>query len=292
MQIRRSLNPALRSAFSAKQRIFRARPSHRSAIVRTHALADTGSAISSRGFCLTGSQQKLPKARKKKPKRRGRPHRSEGGVKARGRLLDAAEQLFAERGFYGVTTRQVASMADADDALIYYHFKNKWGLFNAVFERRARVLITARHDSLHAYVSTGGLKLTAHGAIAAFINPMIELSQNGDPGWKSYFALVAQIDNSPWGGEIIHRFFDSNVHELIEILQRALPGIPIRELYWAYNFLAGSMMLALSETERVDRLSEGLCRAKDLDEVRTRLVNYCAGGFLAMVTEERLAGRA
>jgi AcrR family transcriptional regulator len=242
---------------------------------------------------LTGSQQKQqPKARKKKPKRRGRPHRSEGGVKARGRLLDAAEQLFAERGFYGVTTRQVASMAGADDALIYYHFKNKWGLFNAVFERRARVLITARHDSMLAYVSTGGLKLTAHGAIAAFINPMIELSQNGDLGWKSYFALVAQIDNTPWGGEIIHRFFDSSVHELIEILQRALPGIPKRELYWAYNFLAGSMMLALSETERVDRLSEGLCRAKDLDEVRTRLVNYCAGGFLAMVTEERLAGRA
>jgi AcrR family transcriptional regulator len=242
---------------------------------------------------LTSSQSKLPpKLKKKKPKRRGRPHRSEGGIKARGRLLDAAEQLFAERGFYGVTTRQVASMAAADDALIYYHFKNKWGLFNAVFERRARVLITARHDSLVAYVSSAGLKLSAHGAIAAFINPMIELSQNGDLGWKSYFALVAQIDNTPWGGEVIHRFFDSSVHELVEILQRALPGIPKKELYWAYNFLAGSMMLALSETERVDRLSDGLCRAKDLDAVRTRLVNYCAGGFLAMVTEERLAGRA
>jgi AcrR family transcriptional regulator len=242
---------------------------------------------------LTSSQPKSsPRPKKKKPKRRGRPHRSEGGVKARGRLLDAAEKLFAERGFYGVTTRQVASMAGADDALIYYHFKNKWGLFNAVFERRARVLITARHDSLNAYVSSAGVKLSAHGAIAAFINPMIELSQNGDLGWKSYFALVAQIDNTPWGGEIIHRVFDTSVHELIEILQRALPGIPKRELYWAYNFLAGSMMLALSETERVDRLSDGLCRAKDLDEVRTRLVNYCAGGFLAMVTEERLAGRA
>ena len=32
--------------------------------------------------------------------------------------------------------------------------------------------------------------------------------------------------------------------------------------------------------------------AVNVDEVRTRLVNYCAGGFLAMVTEERLAGRA
>jgi AcrR family transcriptional regulator len=246
-----------------------------------------------RGIYVTAAEQKSPsKPKKRKPKRRGRPHGSENGVKARGRLLDAAEQLFAERGFYGITTRQVAASAGADDALIYYHFKNKWGLYNAVFERRAGVLIDARHDSLITYVANCGPKITVNGAIGAFINPMIALSQSGERGWKSYFALVAQMDNTPWGGEIIHRFFDSNVHELVEILQKALPGISKKELYWAYNFLAGSMMLALSETERVDRLSEGLCRAKDLDEVRTRLVNYCAGGFLAMVTEERLAGRS
>jgi hypothetical protein len=76
------------------------------------------------------------------------------------------------------------------------------------------------------------------------------------------------------------------------VLQLALPGIPKRELYWAYNFLAGSMMLALSGTERVDRLSEGLCHAKDLQAARQRLLNYCAGGLLAMVTAERLSGRA
>jgi len=38
-------------------------------------------------------------------------------VKARSRLLDAAESLFAERGFYGVTTRQVADAASVDVAL-------------------------------------------------------------------------------------------------------------------------------------------------------------------------------
>jgi AcrR family transcriptional regulator len=242
---------------------------------------------------LTSAAPKTPaRSGKKRSKPRGRPPRSAGGAKAKGSLLDAAETLFAERGFYGVTTRQVATVAGVDDALIYYHFKNKEGLFNAVFERRARVLSAARHDSLVGYVQSRPPKITVEGAIAAFINPMIDLSQRGDPGWKSYLALVAQIDNTPWGGEIIHRFFDEGVHELIELLQAALPGIPKRELYWAYNFLAGSMMLALSETERIDRLSDGLCRAKDLDAVRTRLVNYCAGGFLAMVTAERLSGRA
>ena len=206
--------------------------------------------------------------------------------------MDAAEELFAERGFYGVTTRQVADSAGVDDALIYYHFKNKSALFDAVFERRAGLLMTARHDSLRAYVAGGGGPITAPGAIAAFISPMIDLSQKGDRGWKSYFALVAQIDNTPWGGEIIHRFFDPSVQELVDVLQVALPGVPKRELYWAYNFLAGAMMLALSETERVDRLSAGLCHSKDLDAVRTRLLNYCSGGLIAMVTAECLSGRA
>ncbi|HEX3915070.1 MAG TPA: TetR/AcrR family transcriptional regulator [Steroidobacteraceae bacterium] len=238
---------------------------------------------------MTKLDHKVP-AKSRKKSGRGRPRHTNDGVKARGRLLDAAESLFAERGFYGVTTRQVADAAAVDVALIYYHFKSKSSLFDGVFERRARPLVAARRDSLRTYVDRGAV--TVEGAVAAFINPMIDLSLHGDAGWKSYFALVAQIDNTPWGGEIIHRYFDDNVHELIDILQTALPGSPKKELYWAYNFLAGSMMLALSGTERVDRLSEGLCRAKDLEAARLRLLNYCAGGFLAMITAERLSGRA
>jgi len=231
------------------------------------------------------------KIKKAKQPRRGRPKQSDAGVQARGRLLDSAESLFAGRGLFGVTTRQVADAAGVDVALIYYHFKNKSGLFDAVLERRARPLVLARRDSLRTYAAASG-RISVEGAVAAFINPMIDLWLNGEAGWRSYFALVAQMDNTPWGGEIIHRFFDDNVHELIDVLQLALPGSPKRELYWAYNFVAGSMMLALSGTERVDRLSDGLCRAKDLEAVRMRLLNYCAGGLLAMVTAERLSGRA
>src|ERR1700734_2657538 len=101
---------------------------------------------------VTKVEHKVPAKGQKKP-RRGRPKHSDDGVKARGRLLDAAEALFAERGFYGVTTRQVADAAGVDVALIYYHFKNKSGLFDGVFKRRARPLVLARRDSLRAYVA-------------------------------------------------------------------------------------------------------------------------------------------
>ena len=193
---------------------------------------------------------------------RGRPAGHKATPETRLRLLDAAESLFAERGFFGVTTRQVAVAAEVDDAMIYYHFGNKRGLFDAVFERRAKLLHRARHDSLLRYVADSNGVLTLDGIIGAFVHPMIDLSQEGGSGWKSYFALVAQTDNAPWGREIIHKFFDSDAYELVAIIRQARPEVPDADLFWAFSFMAGSLMLALAETQRVDRLSEGLCQAR------------------------------
>ena len=226
-----------------------------------------------------------PESSVRKPQRRGRPRLTEGASETRGRLLDAAERLFSERSFYGVTTHEVAR-AGLDDAMICYHSESKQGLFEAVLERRASVVHDARLESLAAYVEALHGQVSVEGAVAAFINPVLDLSAAGDPGWKSYLALVAQLDNSPWGGEFIHKFFDPAVHVLIGLLRDALPGTPDEELYWAYNFLAGSMMMALAETGRVDRLSAGLCQADDITAMRQRLLDYCAGGVIKLVGEK------
>ena len=221
------------------------------------------------------------------PRRRPRPpKRSPNLLDAADRRLNAAEVLFAQKCFYGVNTREVATAAAVDDALIYYHFGNKRSLFSAVFSRRADILNRARHESMETYKTTN-TSYTTSGVIASFMDPMFEFSTSADPGWKSYFALVAQVDNTPWGSDTIHEFFDSSVYELLDLMKLALPGSDMKEMFWAYNFLAGSMMLTLSETERVDRLSGGLCKAKELEAVRSRLITYCAGGFEALVLQAR-----
>ena len=55
-------------------------------------------------------------------------------------ILDAARQCFADAGFAGTSTRQIAAKADVVEPLIYKHFGSKQGLFDeAVVEpfRRA-----------------------------------------------------------------------------------------------------------------------------------------------------------
>jgi AcrR family transcriptional regulator len=51
-------------------------------------------------------------------------------------ILDAAERRFAERGFAGVSVREIASDAGLkNQASLYHHFKNKKALYEAVLAR-------------------------------------------------------------------------------------------------------------------------------------------------------------
>ena len=228
-----------------------------------------------------------PAAKKTRNGGRGRPSKN-AGVDLKEVILDAAEGLFARHGFYGVTTRQVAAEAGVDTALIHYYFGAKRELFDAVFLRRAEVVNRERIDSMDAYEQANPGAMTAEGVIRAFIDPLVERSLTGGQGWKNYFALVAQVNNTPaWGGETMHRLFDPVVHQLVDTLKRAMPQAELADLYWCYQFLTGSMMLALSETGRIDQLSDGLCRSSDLEAVRRRLYAYCAAGFEAVISGER-----
>ena len=50
----------------------------------------------------------------------------------RERLLDAASELFAEKGFEGARVDRISRRARVNKAMIYYHFRTKKGLYQAV----------------------------------------------------------------------------------------------------------------------------------------------------------------
>jgi AcrR family transcriptional regulator len=200
------------------------------------------------------------------------------------RILDAAEQLFAQRGFYGVPLRDISRAAGVDVALVGYHFGGKRELFAAVFERRAEILNRERLERLEEVrraALPGAPALEA--IIGAFTLPLVERSARGGPGWKSYFALIAYVNNSAEFGEaLMTRHFDALVSRFIAVTREAVPRCPPREIYWGYQFLIGALTLTFAQTGRIDQLSGGLCRASDLDGVHERLAPYVAAGLRAL----------
>jgi AcrR family transcriptional regulator len=216
--------------------------------------------------------------------RRKNRNRQAGTRTGKERILDTAERLFARHGFYGVSVRDITEAAGVDVALVNYHFGSKRALFAAVFQRRAEILNPerlARLEEVRRAALPGVPSL--EDIVNSFTYPLLERSARGGPGWKSYFALVAQVNNSPeWGPVLMTQYFDPLVERLIAALREALPGCPLREIYWGYQFLTGALTITFAETGRIDKLSGGLCKSSDLDSVHERLPIYVAAGFRAI----------
>lgn len=72
----------------------------------------------------------------------------EGAEQTRQCILDAAEQVFFEQGVARSTLDQIARTAAMTRGAIYWHFRNKADLFNAVVERVRMPMESALHQVL------------------------------------------------------------------------------------------------------------------------------------------------
>jgi TetR/AcrR family transcriptional regulator len=56
-------------------------------------------------------------------------------------IFDAAEQLFAERGFRAATIQELGKASGLSPALIYYYYRDKGGLYEAVIGRIIETMV-------------------------------------------------------------------------------------------------------------------------------------------------------
>jgi AcrR family transcriptional regulator len=202
------------------------------------------------------------------------------------RILDAAEKLFAESGYDGVSIRQITREAGVELALANYHFGPKLELFRAVVRRRAEALNAQRFALLAELDEDASIEAVIH----AFTAPFLERSMRGGPGWKNYARVIAQITNSPrWQPDIVAQEFDPVARVFIERIMRIFPGAREDDLYWGFYFLLGAMTITFAETGRVDSLSAGRFKATDLDAIHARMIPFLAAGFRALCEQGNVA---
>ena len=216
-------------------------------------------------------------------KAEGRRTRAEQRATTVKTILDTAEDLFAQLGYFGVTIKDVADRMGIHPALIHYYFDGKKALFDAVFERRVEYAVSSRTAGLDAYEAEVGDHPTVEGALRAYYDQAFDVYINGDEGWRNFGRIFAQVNNAPgYGAEKMDTYFDPMVLRLIGLLQKALPDAAPEDLFWSFQFTSGAYSLLLSRTGRLDRLSGGLCKSDDFRAARDRFVTFMAGGFDAL----------
>jgi AcrR family transcriptional regulator len=209
------------------------------------------------------------------------PSRAEPGTAER--ILDAAEKLFAESGYDGVSLRAITAEAGVELALANYHFGPKLDLFRAVVRRRAEALNAERLALLRALDADAPIEALIH----AFTAPFLEKSARGGAGWKNYARLIAQTANSPrWTRDIMAAEFDPVAEAFLARVRALYPRASDDDIYWSFHFLVGAITITVAETGRVELLSGGRCKARDLDAIHARMIPFLAAGFTALCAED------
>ena len=105
------------------------------------------------------------------------------------RILDAAEELFAESSYDSTSLRGVTRAADVNLAAVHYHFGSKQALYEAVVTRRVSDVNRDRLERLAALERAAG-----GGSIP--IEALVEALIAGEPGRAAEIVEASDIWSS------------------------------------------------------------------------------------------------
>jgi AcrR family transcriptional regulator len=195
------------------------------------------------------------------------------------KLLASAERLFAERGFNGVSVRDIASVAGVNSALVAYYFGNKRGLLTAVYLRHCQPLNQERLRLLREF-SRGERGATLEQVLEAFLRPALAVSP-GNEGRSEFTRLRAILsgENSELLEEVIEEHFDRPSRLFVEAFARCLPHLSHEDILWRFHFLLGTLYHTGGHAQRLAALSGGQCDPANTEACLRQLIPFLAAGF-------------
>ncbi|MFF0815272.1 TetR/AcrR family transcriptional regulator [Rhodococcus sp. NPDC003318] len=159
--------------------------------------------------------------------RRGR---YSAGEKTRIRLIEAAEKLFAQRGYDGVTLAEIRSAAGQSNAsAITYYFGSKANLLSAILKHRLPV-IKAERDELFRLMDERSGAPSTRDVLWCFVQPLAD-TLGGDNHYAGLIdrlldadlvgaAFAAADPDATASGFQVNRVLDAALAELPEGIRR------------------------------------------------------------------------
>lgn len=195
------------------------------------------------------------------------------------RVLEATEELCAERGLESVSIRDIAKRANVSISVIYHHYGSKIDLLKAVIYRRLGELFAVRAGILEELEGDPAPPLEK--VLFAIIAPLPLLRSEGRAGEiTGLFLARVLLSTVPE----IKRDIDAGAGRLgglIDLLQRAVPHLTREEICWRLHFTIGIGHMTAWDFERLEIMSGGICNARSVDESVARAVAFAKAAFEA-----------
>lgn len=211
--------------------------------------------------------------------------RAEGkaaGAGTRQRLIEAAEQLFSEKGFDRVSVRDITERAKANVAAINYHFGSREDLVGQVLARYINPVNEERIARLDALEHRAGSKpIAVEELLDAFVRPFVTQVRKSELSERLFYKLMGRIlgDQSPQLPDSVERGFETMLRRFRKAFGKALPGLEEEELVWRIHFTVGSMIHTMAHGETLFRFTEGASGQPSMENTMSRFIRFAAAGM-------------
>lgn len=209
----------------------------------------------------------------------------------RERILDAAEKLFALKGYDGTSTRAIVAASGDTIGSLSYHFGSKEKLLREVVRRRFDAIADARRARYREAVARAGDRgASLEDVVDAIVVPYVERALRGGRGWRAYTQLIAGLLTlqKVYQKRILAGLGEETAREFIGWLTAVLPQADPGDIAYAYEFMIGCIIEACVElaVDRVGAFTAGAWSSKDFDFVAPRLVCFITAGVAAIVAAD------
>lgn len=202
--------------------------------------------------------------------------------KTRGQIVEAAERIFAEKGFRAMTLRAVTNAAHVNLAAVNYHFGSKANLMRAVIERRVNPINKARIEQLDTYIIENSPKTVPLEQIfEALFRPFFDHAMSKKGPDRAFIQMVGRAMTEPadFMRDMHKEFFAELSKRFLRELKRSCPHLSERDLQIRFFLSVNTMLGTITEQARLENISGGKLRGGDLDKVCDALTAFVVAGF-------------
>lgn len=193
------------------------------------------------------------------------------------RLVDAAGEVFASKGFDAASVREISGAAGVNIAAINYHFGDKQKLYLACLEQ---TVCGQREDLACAPWTAPGL--SAQDRLRAFIGGMLRSRLDPSrPHWHMEIMLREMAHPSPACAQMVEQFIRPMADALWEIVHELCPGAPRDGRGWLVGFSIVGQILFYYVHQPIVRslMGDGEFERLTVEELADHITRFCLAAF-------------
>jgi AcrR family transcriptional regulator len=158
-------------------------------------------------------------------------------LSTRNKILDVAHSLFSDKGYDGVSVREIAKSAEVNLSAINYHFTNKENLYRETIEKTMKMVATDLGELYHHDLNVEDFSLKLFIYFKAHVSELrmaYKVLLNNPEEFVKACDNIGDVNDrivGPPGGSIYARVIRNNC-----------PNAKNEDIYWAVRCLFSTIM--------------------------------------------------